>query len=243
MKKKIYIAGKVTGEDQQECIDKFQKVKEQIEALGFEAVNPLEVVGDWKTPWNKAMRMCIAKLTECDAIAMIPDWFNSKGAKIEYEVSKLLAIPSFRATTFGLEDLKGKAIGLVFLFKYDLKGNLKLFEISEGELNQDQIKWLFSHFPAQEVDITKVWMKEKKYTKVFVIEKSPADLSFDSLWNLYGYKESRKDAEKSFNKLNEEQKIKCFIQVPKYIKKLARSSTAQALLATWINKERYNDEY
>lgn len=106
MKKKIYIVGKVTGEDQQECIDKFQKVKEEIEALGFEAVNPLEVVGDWKTPWNKAMRICISKLTECDAIAMIPDWFKSKGAKIEYDVSKLLEMPSFRATTFGLEDLK-----------------------------------------------------------------------------------------------------------------------------------------
>lgn len=39
---------------------------------------------------------------------------------------------------------KGKEIGLVFLFKYDLNGNFKLFEISEGELNDEQMKWLFS---------------------------------------------------------------------------------------------------
>lgn len=139
---------------------------------------------------------------------------------------------------------KGKEIGLVFLFKYDLNGNLKLFEISEGELNNEQIKWLFSpNFPANENIIKTIWSKEKKYTKVFDIEKSPADLSFDALWNLYGYKESRKDAEKFFSKLKEADVIKCFIQVPKYKKKIAQTGIAQALLGTWLNKQRYNDEY
>jgi hypothetical protein len=139
---------------------------------------------------------------------------------------------------------KGKEIGLVFLFKYDLNGNLKLFEISEGELNPKQIHWLFSeNFPATEIIVKTVWMKEEKYTKVFEIDISPADLSFDALWNMYGYKESRKDAEKFFNKLTEAEKIKCFIQVPKYKKKLAQSTIAQAQLGTWINKQRFNDEY
>ena len=139
---------------------------------------------------------------------------------------------------------KGKEIGLVFLFKYDLNGNLKLFEISEGELNNEQMKWLFSpNFPANENIIKTIWCKDKKYTKVFDIEKSPADLSFDALWNLYGYKESRKDAEKFFSKLKEADVIKCFIQVPKYKKKIALTGIAQALLGTWLNKQRYNDEY
>lgn len=139
---------------------------------------------------------------------------------------------------------KGKEIGLVFLFKYDLNGNLKLFEISEGELNNEQMKWLFSpNFPANENIIKTIWCKDKKYTKVFDIEKSPADLSFDALWNLYGYKESRKDAEKFFSKLKEADVIKCFIQVPKYKKKIAQTGIAQALLGTWLNKQRYNDEY
>lgn len=139
---------------------------------------------------------------------------------------------------------KGKEIGLVFLFKYDLNGNLKLFEISEGELNNEQMKWLFSpNFPANENIIKTIWSKDKKYTKVFDIEKSPADLSFEALWNLYGYKESRKDAEKFFSKLKEADVIKCFIQVPKYKKKIALTGIAQALLGTWLNKQRYNDEY
>lgn len=139
---------------------------------------------------------------------------------------------------------KGKEIGLVFLFKYDLNGDLRLFEITEGILNSQQINWLYSErFPANENIITSVWMKKENYLKHFEIEKSPADLSFESLWDLYGYKESRKDAENQFKKLKEQEKIKCFIQVPKYKKNIAQRGIAQALLSTWLNKQRYNDEY
>lgn len=139
---------------------------------------------------------------------------------------------------------KGKEIGLVFLFKYDLNGDLRLFEICEGQLNDEQINWLYSQrFPANEIIIKTVWMKKENYLKHFEIEISPADLSFDALWELYGYKENKKEAEKLFNRLKEEEKIKCFIQVPKYKKSIAQRGIAQALLSTWINKQRFNDEY
>lgn len=104
--KKIYIAGKVTGLPQEEVIEKFAAMQKKIENLGFEVVNPIEVVNDFKTPWNKAMRMCIAGLVTCDAIVLLPDWFSSKGAKIEWDIAKQLNIPDFRGTKFGLEDLK-----------------------------------------------------------------------------------------------------------------------------------------
>lgn len=106
MKKKIYIAGKVSGESLAECTMKFGRVQKMIEALGYEAVNPLELVTDFKTPWNIAMRMCIAKLVDCDAIVLIPDWSNSKGAIIEYNLSRHLEMPNFRGTPHGIEDLK-----------------------------------------------------------------------------------------------------------------------------------------
>ena len=164
--------------------------------------------------------------------------------------------------------VKGKTIGLVFLFKYDLNGNLKLFEVSEGELDDKQVNWLFRgflpkdvpetlpfstqkelnnylvvRFPATENMFKCHWAKNKEMIQKFEIEKSPANLSFEALWNLYGYKESRKDAEKFFSKLTEADKIKCFIQVPKYKKKIALTGIAQALLGTWLNKQRFNDEY
>jgi hypothetical protein len=104
--KKIYIAGKVTGLQKEEVIEKFAAMQKKIENLGFEAVNPIEIVKDFNTPWNQAMRLCIAALTLCDAIVLLPDWMHSNGAKIEWDISKQLKIPDFRGTDFGLVELK-----------------------------------------------------------------------------------------------------------------------------------------
>ena len=48
--------------------------------------------------------------------------------------------------------VKGKTIGLEFLFKYDLNGNLKAFEIAEGELEENQINWLFKGYLPKETN-------------------------------------------------------------------------------------------
>lgn len=109
MKKKIYIAGKVTGEDRAECTAKFASAQKAIEELGFEVINPIEVVGDWDTNWNVAMRLCIAKLTECDALVLLPDWRKSSGALIEAKLSADLEIPYFHYSTTGLYLLKLKS--------------------------------------------------------------------------------------------------------------------------------------
>ena len=106
MKKKIYIAGKVTGENRAECTAKFQKAQEIIEFLGFESINPIQVVGDWNTPWDEAMKKCITALMECDAIVLLPDWVDSKGAKLENDIANSFDMPNFNYTKFGLEVLK-----------------------------------------------------------------------------------------------------------------------------------------
>ena len=102
--------------------------------------------------------------------------------------------------------VKGKLIGLIFLFKYDLKGNLKVFEISEGELDDKQIDWLFRGFLPKDIPDTlpfttqkelneyllhrflatenrfkSQWLKNKEMLQKFEIEKSPANTSFKLL--------------------------------------------------------------
>lgn len=138
---------------------------------------------------------------------------------------------------------KGKDIDIVLLFKYDLNSNLKLFEVSAGQLRDDQLKWLFSRFPVNENDMTTLWMKNEKYTKVFTIEKSPADLSFDAGWLLYNHKLAKQDAEKSFKKMTEAEKIKFFLSLPPYERYLKTSGIAKCHMATYINKRYYENEY
>ena len=139
---------------------------------------------------------------------------------------------------------KGKEIGLVFLFKYNLNGNLREFKIENGDLNEEQIKWLFSvRFPAFEKMIKEYWMKNDNVKKIFVVECSPADLSFDAFWKLYDLKVNKEKSEKAWNKLTEADKIKCFIALKNYNKHLADTRQAKAHLVTWLNQKRYNDEY
>ena len=92
MKKKIYIAGKVTGLPQQEVVDKFAKAQKVIEEMGFEVINPIVVVNDFNTPWNVAMKMCLTALFDCSGIVMLPCWEDSKGARIEKELASSLGV-------------------------------------------------------------------------------------------------------------------------------------------------------
>lgn len=140
--------------------------------------------------------------------------------------------------------VKGKTIGLTFLFKYYLNGALKSFEIVEGELNEQQIGWLYSpNFPATETDIIQVWAKAKYHIKHFTVEKFAADLSFDAFWKIYDLKINKEKSQKAYEKLSEADKIKCFLAHPKYLKHLQLTGQAKAHLVTWINQKRFNDEY
>lgn len=95
IKKKIYIAGKVTGELIAECTMKFGTAQKQIEARGYEVINPLEVVNDWTATWNDAMRKCIPALAECDGLLLLPDYNESKGARAELQMAYVLDIEVF----------------------------------------------------------------------------------------------------------------------------------------------------
>jgi hypothetical protein len=140
--------------------------------------------------------------------------------------------------------VKGKKIGLKFLFKYCLNGHLKGFEIIEGELNGAQMKWLFSpNFPANESIIRSVWMKEKGYTDKFEVSIAPADFSFESFWEFYDHKVKKVDAEKQWNKLNQPDKIKCFICLPGYNAYLQRRRISKAHLSTFINQKYFEDDW
>ena len=88
-KDKIYLAGKVTGDP---CYKmKFEAGVKHLEDLGWkrqDIVNPAQLVsGD--TSWLKAMWKCLWLMLGCGWVAMLPDWKESRGARIEHRVAKL----------------------------------------------------------------------------------------------------------------------------------------------------------
>jgi len=94
-KRKIYIAGKVTGEEELACWAKFKTAEYQIRSLDFEPINPMEVIGDWEMPWDEAMPLCLAALESCDGILMLEDHTTSPGAKLEMKKAIELGFPVF----------------------------------------------------------------------------------------------------------------------------------------------------
>ena len=92
MKKKIYIAGKVTGEPIAECTMKFGTAQKKWEAKGYEVVNPLEVVGSFNVKWKPAMKLCIKALVDCDEVYFLKDWQMSPGAILEHKIAEELDI-------------------------------------------------------------------------------------------------------------------------------------------------------
>lgn len=91
-KMKIYIAGKVSGEDPKACAAKFAAAENILKERGYEVVNPIKVVGDFNAEWQTAMRKCISALMTCDGIYLLPDWQGSTGATLEYALSEAMSI-------------------------------------------------------------------------------------------------------------------------------------------------------
>lgn len=83
-KDKIYLAGKVTGDP---CYKmKFEAGVKHLESLGWgreNIVNPAELIAA-DCRWLKAMWKCLKLLKGCGWVAMLPDWRESRGARIEH---------------------------------------------------------------------------------------------------------------------------------------------------------------
>ena len=79
---KVYISGKITGLNFEETSAKFQEASELIEAMGMTPVNPLIGADQTKT-WEQHMVRDIELLMGCDAIILLDDWNESRGARIE----------------------------------------------------------------------------------------------------------------------------------------------------------------
>lgn len=90
--KKCYIAGKVTGLPDAVYQANFKKADLAVSRMGFEPVNPCLLPRDHDLSWQSYMREAIKALLHCDAIYVLPDWVDSKGATAEVNLAKALGL-------------------------------------------------------------------------------------------------------------------------------------------------------
>ena len=91
---KIYIAGRITGLPFHHVKVKFDHAERWIKSLGHNPVNPITLFDDPEnTPWDVAMDVCMVSLDRCDAIYLLQDWTESKGARREVSHALSMNMP------------------------------------------------------------------------------------------------------------------------------------------------------
>lgn len=99
-KKLIYISGKITGDDNYRI--KFAMAENRLTRDGYSVLNPVEeadrldrlyqAMGREAPTWSDYMRKCLVAIIDVDAVYMLRDWQESRGARLEHYIASELGI-------------------------------------------------------------------------------------------------------------------------------------------------------
>ncbi|GMU38260.1 MAG: DUF4406 domain-containing protein [Phycisphaerae bacterium] len=97
--RRIYVSGPMTGYPS--CnFAAFHDAAERLTTAGWQVFNPAENFGGRKDlPREAYLRLDLAMLAQCDAIALLAGWEESRGAKLEYAVARELDCAVIDAVT------------------------------------------------------------------------------------------------------------------------------------------------
>jgi vacuolar-type H+-ATPase subunit F/Vma7 len=84
---RTYISGKITGLELEKVQAKFDGAASLIANIGMDPVNPMSWADQSKS-WADMMKESISNLMDCDAILLLRDWTDSKGARIERYIAQ-----------------------------------------------------------------------------------------------------------------------------------------------------------
>lgn len=81
---KIYIAGPMTGLPEFNY-PAFHAAESELRAYGYEVLNPAHCPE--QPNWRGYMRHAIKQVSDADGIALLPDWEQSRGARVEFNLA------------------------------------------------------------------------------------------------------------------------------------------------------------
>lgn len=88
----VYISGKISGLNEKECAERFEKAKEKLESIGFVGVTPFDVYNGYNKDWGYCMIKDLEYIMKCDAIYMLNNYEESDGAIIELKFAKRIGL-------------------------------------------------------------------------------------------------------------------------------------------------------
>jgi hypothetical protein len=92
---KCYISGKITNLPEEVYLQKFAEGMEEVRAMNMHPVNPCFIPHDHDKSWQSYMKHDIIEMMKCDALYMLNNWQESRGAKIEWQIADSLGMKIF----------------------------------------------------------------------------------------------------------------------------------------------------
>jgi len=97
---KIYISGKISGLTTEEALNNFERAEKNLSENQWsldsvcvnELVNPMKLEHNHNKSWEEFMKEDIGALLSCDAIYLLKNWGDSRGARIERAIALELGI-------------------------------------------------------------------------------------------------------------------------------------------------------
>lgn len=88
---RIYVAGPMSGLPEYNY-PAFHAEAARLRSRGFHVENPADNPSPPCGTWQGYMRLALAQLVTCQAIALLPGWNNSRGATIEHRLALELGL-------------------------------------------------------------------------------------------------------------------------------------------------------
>jgi nucleoside 2-deoxyribosyltransferase len=102
---RVYIAGPMTGYPRWNY-DAFEAAAAQLREAGYAVVSPTEIDAKFgfdpdapveeftEANYVAALERDLDAIAECDGIALLPKWFESRGARAEFQFAEALGLPT-----------------------------------------------------------------------------------------------------------------------------------------------------
>jgi len=108
---RIYISGPMTGMPEFNY-PAFHAAARRLRQAGWDVINPAENFGGCTDlPREAYMRLDVTYMVACSAVAMLPGWQQSRGARVEYLLARELGMEMLDAETLQpLTDVPAAAV-------------------------------------------------------------------------------------------------------------------------------------
>ena len=136
-----------------------------------------------------------------------------------------------------------RATKKVWVFKYNIHGDLRSFEPLDGRINDELAMYMFGgmKFPYNE---DRMGLFKKHLKKQFEIDVNELEYDFDLFWNEYAHKTRNKETKDYWKKMSVEDRVKAVKGVRKYKNFLRLNSWRSPVdPIRYLKREMFNDEF